>query len=359
VIPYNGWDREYQDNQSEYLDVFDWAMRQSKYDSIEWFETKIASYAGRKHAVSVASATDALLFSLVTHGIGPGDEVLVPDFSWISTSSCVTMAGATPVFCDIDLESYHIDIDSIRRMISDKTKALIYVHLFGNMTDTREIEEFCKDNDIVLIEDAAQALGSSLNGAVAGSLGDSSVFSFNTNKVIAGINGGGVYLTDNDKDAECVRKLKNHGCKKSNDFEILGYNAKMYALNAAIIDKRLDRMTIYQEKRNTIANRYNKAFKDLPIHLPILEEGLNHNYHKYVVRFEDRETRDMMKELLGAQIHYETTLSHNSMYQHISHRKDNCNNSFHATQTVLSLPIHPWLHEEEISSIINTIDSFF
>jgi len=357
MIPYEGWDREYMENKEKYFEIFDKFMSQSNYENTEWFEQKFANYIGKKHAVSVANATDALYFSLLTHNIGPGDEVLVTDFSWISTSSCISMAGAIPVFCDINLNSYHIDIESIKRMFSKNTKALIYTHLFGNMTDTKEIVKFCKDNGIVLIEDAAQSLGSSLNGTKAGTIGDSSSFSFNTNKVIAGINGGGMYLTDNDEHAQNVRKLRRHG--KDKDFEFLGFNSRMYVLNAEIINQRFDNIVKHQNIRQEIAAVYNRSFSKLPIYTQEMFEGLNHNYHKYVIRLQDKETRKKIANKLSASIHYETTLSKNSMYQNIYYRKDQCVNSRRASDTVLSLPIHAWLTDEEINTIVETVKTIF
>lgn len=121
MIPYEGWDREYQENKEKYLEIFDKFMSQSNYENPEIFEKEFAKFMGRKYAVSVASATDALYFSLLVHGVGPGDEVLVTDFSWISTSSCISMTGATPVFCDIDLDSYHISLDSIKKNVFSKS----------------------------------------------------------------------------------------------------------------------------------------------------------------------------------------------------------------------------------------------
>ena len=130
MISYDGWDREYLKNKEAYLDIFDSFMSQLNYENNEKFEDKIKHYTGREHVVSVASAKDALGFSLACHGVGPGDEVLVTDFSWISSSSCISMVGATPVFCDIDLDTYHISLDSIKRMTTEKTKAIIYTCLF-------------------------------------------------------------------------------------------------------------------------------------------------------------------------------------------------------------------------------------
>jgi len=353
MLSYDGWDREYQENKHEYLELFDRFISQTNYENNEEFEQKFAERISRKHCVSVASATDALHFVLLAHGIEPGDEVLVTDFSWISSSACVSMTGATPVFCDIDLDSYHMSLDSIKRMYSDKVKAVIYPHLFGNMTDTRDIERFCKERGILFVEDAAQSLGSSLNGVRAGTIGDTSVFSFNSNKVIAGINGGGVVLTDDDNIATLVKQIRRHG--KDKTFDRLGYNSRMYVLNAKIIELRLQKAEQNQQRRQEIARQYNEAFADLPIVTQTMTDGLNHNYHKYVVRFADKYTRKRVKDALQASIHYETPLSANGMYNSIGHRRDACVNSRTASDTVLSLPVHAWLTEQEIYTVIDKV----
>lgn len=357
MISYDGWDREYQENKKTYLELFDQFMSQTNYENNEDFERNFAERIGRKNCVSVNSATDALYFALLAYGIGPGDEVLVTDFSWISSAACVNMAGAIPVFCDIDLDSYHMNVDSIKRMYSDKVKAIIYPHLFGNMSDTTSIKEFCKEKNIIFIEDAAQSLGSSLYGIKAGTIGDSSVYSFNSNKVIAGINGGGVFLTDDSVLADKVRLIRRHG--KDKDFSRLGYNSRMYVLNAQIINIRLANIERNQRRRQEIADQYNQAFISLPIVTQKNINGLDHNYHKYVVRFEDRDIRNRVKLALKASVHYDLPLSLNSMYNHLIHRKDNCTQSVIASNTVLSLPIHAWLRDDEIETTINLIKNSF
>lgn len=353
MISYDGWDREYQENASAYIELFDRFMIQANYENNEEFEHNFANCIGRKYCVSVASATDALHFALLAHNISSGDEVLVTDFSWISSSSCVDMIGATPVFCDIDLDSYHMSIDSVRKMYSDRVKAIVYPHLFGNMTDTSDIQQFCKEKGILFIEDAAQSLGSSLNGIKAGSIGDCSVFSFNTNKVIAGVNGGGVVLTDDENIANLIRKIRRHG--KDRDFELLGYNSRMYVFNAEIINLRLQNMEKNQAKRQAIAQQYNTAFADLPVYTQSSSDGLNHNFHKYTIRFKDKETRKRVKDALNASIHYETPLSKNSMYTDATYRSDDCVNSKIVSDMILSLPVHAWLTQDEIDKIIVTI----
>ena len=357
MTAYDAWDREYQENKDAYLKIFDDFMSQMNYENNEEWERSFAERMDRKHCVSVASATDALHFALLAHGIGPGDEVLVTDFSWISSASCVDMVGATPVFCDIDLDTYQMSLDSVQRMYSDRVKAIVYVHLFGAMEDTTALQEFCKERNILFIEDAAQALGSSLNGVQAGTIGDCSVFSFNSNKVISGINGGGVVLTDNDDIAKRLKMIRRHG--KDKTFDLLGYNSRMYVLNARIIEQRMKSMEDNQSKRQAIAQQYNEAFADLPIATPKVTNGLNNNYHKYVIRFKDKDTRKRVKNALNASIHYETPLSANGMYKDATVRSDVCTASKTAANTVISLPIHPWLTEDEVLSIINTIRNEF
>ena len=340
-MQYNGWDMDYQLNKGLYLNLFDRVMQEDNEKNVEFLEKKIANYVGRKYAVAVNSATDALYYSLLCYDIGYGDEVLVSDFSWISSASCIEMAGATPVFCDIDIDSYHISFDEIQKKTTKRTKALIYTHLFGNMTDTKEIEAFCKQNNIIFIEDAAQSLGSIYHSRYAGSIGDISSFSFNHNKVIAGISGGGMVLTDNEDHAKHVRKLRRHG--KDKDYEMLGYNSKMFYMNAAFIEMRFDRIEEFQMKRTKIAYKYHEALEDIDVIRQVPHMGLLHNYHKYVVRFEDKEIRDRVKDELNASIHYDKPISGNTMF-----KKVNNTNAQLAADTVLSLPIHPYLAQDDL-----------
>ncbi len=353
MIPYDGWDREYKLHKSAYLDIFDSFMSQANYENNEEFEKYFTNFIGRKYVVSVGSATDALHFTLQAYGITSNDEVLVTDFSWISSSACANMVGAIPVFCDIDINTYHIDIESVKRMITPNTKAIVYPHLFGSMTDTSELQKLCKKHNIIFIEDSAQSLGSSLNGQTAGTIGDTSVFSFNSNKVIAGINGGGVVMTDDENIANRVKMIRRHG--KNKDFSMLGYNSRMYVLNAMIIKQRLKFYKENQSVRQKIAKLYDEAFSDLPLILQHNGNGLNHNYHKYVIRTQDKDTRKMLKNALKASIHYETPLSKNSMYNIMNMRKDNCVQSQLASDTVLSLPVHAWLKDDEVNTIIDIV----
>ena len=345
---YEGWDQDYTENEDLYLSVFDKAIQTNNDKSVEFLEKKISTYVGRKHGIAINSATDALYYSLKAYGIGEGDEVLVSDFSWISSASCILMAGATPVFCDIDLNSYHMSFDEIKKKTTNKTKAVVYTHLFGNMTETGDIENYCKENNMIFIEDAAQSLGSKYKDRYAGAIGDISSFSFNHNKVISGISGGGMLLTDIDSTAEYLRKIRKHG--KGKDYEMLGYNSKMFYMNAAFIEMRFDRINDLQIRRIEIANKYHEELEDLPVITQVADNNLVHNYHKYVVRFENKEIRDEVKKALKAKIHYDSPISKNSMFNLAP-----CPNAQVASDTILSLPCHPYVTDEEISKTCMTI----
>ena len=344
-----GWDREYLKHKDEYLELFDKSMQKEQEGNVEFLEDKLKLITGRKYVVVCSNGTDALHFALRSLNIKKGDEVLTTNFSWISTASCISMVGATPVFCEIDISSYHISLDSIKRMYSDKVKAIVYPHLFGNMSDTKEILDFCKEKNIAFIEDAAQSLGASLNGVKAGSIGDISSLSFNANKVVAGIAGGGAILTDDKDKADIFKKLRRHG-----NNEILGYNSKMLLMNAEFINFRLNRMKEWQEKRQEIAKQYDEQLKDYVLVQPTTN-GLDHNYHKYVIRLPNKEIRDELKNILNAKVHYDKPLSENVIYKNIEYRKDKTYESKLVCDTILTLPIHPYMKQLEIDKIINVI----
>ena len=341
-----GWDREYLANKDEYLKIFDGAMQQEQEQNVEFLEKSLTKITGRKYAIACSNGTDALHFALISLGIKPGDEVLTTQFSWISTASCISMVGATPVFCEPNILNYHMDIKSIRRMYTNKTKAIVYPHLFGNMSDTKEILDFCKQKNIAFIEDACQALGASLNGINAGSIGDVSTLSFNANKVVAGVAGGGAILTNGD--TEIFKRLRKHGEHKQ-----LGYNSKMLLFNAEFINFRLKKLGDYIKKRQELAKYYDEKLKEY-VTIQMTPDNLNHNYHKYVVRFQNREVRDRVKAKIG-QIHYDKPISDNIMYKDIEHRKDDDFITRIVCDSILTLPLHPFMKKEEQDKVINTI----
>jgi perosamine synthetase len=297
---------------------------------------RVQNLTNRNFSIPVKSGTDALYLSLIAHGIGVGDEVLVSNFSWVSTASCISLAGATPVFCDVDIDTYHMSMESIETMYSPKVKALIFPQLFGNMSTLDDVKKFCKDRNILLIEDSCQALGCEINGTYAGSIGNISTFSFNKNKVVSGITGGGMVLTDDEQIADKVRKLSHHG--SGEDFEYLGINARMSDIDAETICKQLDNLDDIIFELSESVRKYDEFFEHLPVIHQELSEGLFSNHHKYTIRVQTKEIRDKLQDVFGFKVHYPKPISENSMYRKIHHRKDRCPNAQLICDTILTMP---------------------
>jgi UDP-2-acetamido-2-deoxy-ribo-hexuluronate aminotransferase len=358
---YNGWERDYLNNQKQYDELFRNSIMAGEQDvSINFLEEQVSHIAKRRYAASVANATDGLQFALEAHGIKAGDEVLVSNFSWISSATPVLAIGAIPVFCEIDSDTYQITLDSIKRMSTNNTVAIIYPCLFGAIfPEIFDVVEWCKENNIIFIEDSSQLIGTQLNGVPAGSIGDISVYSFNDNKVIAGINGGGMVMTNDKNIRDHVAKLAYHGrgsSWKDRDVKYLGRNSKMYLFNAKVIELRLNKIKEYQSRRQSIAKIYDEFFANhKQVYVQSFPHNLNHNYHKYVIRFENKKIRDSVKEKTGANVHYDPAISQNTYFKN-KYKTDKTSVSEHCAGTIMSLPIHAWMTNEEVEEICETID---
>lgn len=338
MIEFEGSKKEL--NLKEYTDIFQKTLTHNiKPNNLEH---KLAKLTNRKYAVCVDNATNGLYFALSAYNIGPGDDVLVTDFSWISTASCIIRAGATPIFCSVDPDTYCISPKSIKKMLTPKTKALIYTPLFGALYDTSNIIQFCKDNNIIFIEDAAQTFGSSYKGRPGGADGDCSVISFNSNKVISSPVGGGVFLTDSEEKASYVRDIRKHG-----DYKMLGYNAIMHPLAIEIIDYKLNYLDVWQQKRQDIASEYIEILEKTG--LKYQKHDCNHNYHKFVIEFEDEEEYNYGKQLFNI-----NNIQTNKHYRKPLHKifsgvvDESCED---LTKRIMSIPIYAQLTHAEINKI--------
>lgn len=300
-------------------------------------ENKVSELVNRKYAISVSNGTNALYLSLIAHGVGIGDEVLVSNFSWVSTASCISLVGATPVFCDVDIDTYHMSMESIKKMHSPKVKAIIYPQLFGNMSNLNDVSKFCKEKNILLVEDSCQSFGCKINNSYAGSLGDISTFSFNTNKIISGVTGGGMILTDDSYIAESIRKMSHHG--SGEDFEFLGINARMSELDAESISNQLDNLDKTISEKRELSRKYDDFFEPLPVIHQKFSEGLFSNHYRYTIRVHTKTIRDKFQNVFGFKVHYPKPISENSMYKQLTHRKDSCPNAQLICDTILTLPL--------------------
>jgi Predicted pyridoxal phosphate-dependent enzyme apparently involved in regulation of cell wall biogenesis len=245
------------------------AVKNAWYDNANYynakFEEEFKGYIGTKYAVALPSCTSAIHLALLAFEIGVGDEVIIPDVTWIATSAPINYVGATPVFADIDRNTWCISVESLKRCITSKTKAVIPVDLYGNIPDMDEIRSVCKEYNIMIIEDAAEAMGSMYKGLKAGSLGDVGVFSFHGSKIMT-TGEGGMLLTDNEKVYKRILKLRDHGRAVSNKMfwnDEIGYKYKMSSMQAALGIAQLERIEELVEKKRDIFNFYKKELGDI------------------------------------------------------------------------------------------------
>jgi dTDP-3-amino-3,4,6-trideoxy-alpha-D-glucose transaminase len=250
---------------------------------LEAFEREFADYIGVRHCVGVANGTDALTIALRALGIGPGDEVVLPSFTFYATAEAAIIAGATPVFCDIDLDTFCVTPETVRAALTPRTKAIVPVHLFGNVAPVPQLREF----GLPILEDAAQAAGAELDGIKAGALGDAATFSFFPSKNLPCLGDGGAITTNDDGIAERVRLLRFHGSKDKSIFTEVGYNSRLDEIQAAALRVLLPELDDWNERRRQAASTYERFGLGEHAVLPRPVQGAKHVYHLYVVRAND------------------------------------------------------------------------
>jgi dTDP-3-amino-3,4,6-trideoxy-alpha-D-glucose transaminase len=249
---------------------------------VEAFEREFAGYLGVKHCVGVANGTDALTISLRALGVRPGDEVVMPSFTFYATAEAAINAGAKPVFCDIDLDTFCVTAETVRRALTARTKAIVPVHLFGNVAPVPELREL----GLPVLEDAAQAAGAALDGVKAGALGDAATFSFFPSKNLPGLGDGGAITTNDDEVAETARTLRFHGSRDKVTFVEVGYNSRLDSVQAAALRVLLPELDGWNARRREVAAAYERLGLGEHAALPRAADGAEHVYHLYVVRAE-------------------------------------------------------------------------
>lgn len=325
------------------------------------FEKAFAAYLHVDHCIGVANGTDALILALRSVGLKNGEEVITTPFTAIPTISAIVAAGGKPVFVDIDSDTYLIDIEQIPGAVTGNTRAIIPVHLFTQMVDINRLRANLR-NRLPIIEDAAQAHGCSLNGVVAGTLGDLAAFSFYPTKNLGGYGDGGAVVTNNFEYANKVQLMRNYGKETQDCIVVDGVNSRLDALQAAYLRIKLQDLELMNEKRRTLAEIYRQKLKGLPILPPVIKEGAVPNYHVYVVKV--LELRDELKIYLqekGIQtdIFYPFPHSLQPAYQHLGYQRGDFPNAEQVGKQVLALPMYAELEENQIIYISDQIRSFF
>jgi dTDP-4-amino-4,6-dideoxygalactose transaminase len=290
--------------------------------------------------------------------IGPGDEVLVPAISWISTSEAVSSVGATPIFIDIDEETYTIDVTKIEAGISDKTKAIIPVHLYGQPADMPKIIEIAQKHQLKILEDCAQAHGAKINGKRIGTFGHAASFSFYPGKNLGALGDGGAITTNDDELAEVISALRNYGSHKKYENIYKGTNSRLDELQAAFLRIKLAQLDADNLKRNDVANQYLAQITNPLVQLPIVAENNKHVWHLFVVRVKNRSEFQSFLLAHGIQtvIHYPIAPNHQIAYKELASLNFPITEKIH--QEVISLPISQVMTEEEVNEVIKVVNLY-
>ena len=339
---------------------------------VQVLEETIARYCGTRYAIGVASGSDALLLSLMALGIGTGDEVLLPPFTFFATAGCVSRLGAIPVFVDIDPETYNMDPSRIEQKISSKTKAILPVHLFGQCADMNPLLEIAKEKKLFLIEDAAQALGAEYkpttgeDGRRAGQMGDLGCFSFYPTKNLGAFGDAGMVVTNHPDLAEKVRLLRAHGSQPKYFHKWIGINSRLDTIQAAILLVKFKYLEKWTGERQKRAERYRLLFQELPswvegLKLPTAQYQNRHIFHQYVIRVQERDRlrKFLAEEGIGTDIYYPVPLHLQECYAFLKYRRGDLHNSEKASEEVLALAIYPELTEDQQIAVVDRIKAFY
>lgn len=334
------------------------------------FEKMVADYVGAKYAVAISNGTSALHAACFAAGIQPGDEVIITPLTFAASSNCVLYCGGTPVFADVDLKTYNIDPEDIRRKITDKTKAIIAVHLAGQPCDMDEIHKIAKEHDLLVIEDGAHALGSVYKGKKVGTLSDMTTFSFHPVKPIT-TGEGGMIVTDNEEFYQKMMLFRSHGITRDENLMTrndgswfyqqldLGYNYRITDIQCALGCSQMRKLDRFLARRKEIVTRYNEAFADceniiIPYQLPETESG----WHLYIVQVKNCDRRKVFEALrehgIAVNVHYIPVYLH-PYYQEHGYKDVHCRNAEEVYSHIISLPLYPTLTEEQQQYVIETL----
>lgn len=323
---------------------------------VKSFESNFSRYCGLKHCIGVGNGTDALFIALKAVGAGPGDEVITAANSFIATSEAITLSGARPVFVDCDEKTCNIDVGRIERAITDKTRAIIPVHLYGQMADMHGLMGIAKRHGLHVVEDAAQAHGAKYKGQAAGTFGAFACFSFFPGKNLGAYGDAGAIVTNDDALATKARMYANHGRLDKYDHVFEGVNSRLDGLQAAILDVKLKHLERWTKRRQEIASIYDEGLKDFAI-IPSVLPGAEHVYHLYVIRVRNRQdVRNALKgKGISTGVHYPTPLPLLKAYAHLGYKPDDFPSAYALKDEILSLPIYADMTDEQAGRVVREL----
>ena len=365
MIPFIDLHFQHRETEEELRREVEGVVRSTQYilgPQVTEFENAMARYHGVRHALGVASGTDALLLSLASAGIGEGDEVITTPFTFVATAEAIMHAGAKVVFADIDEETFNLDPELAAEKVGDRTKALLPVHLYGLPADMERFRTLAADRELRIVEDCAQSTGARVGDRRAGVFGDAAAFSFFPTKNLGGLGDGGMILTDDDEIASRVKMLRGHGSKERDCYEMLGFNSRLDSIQAAVLTVKLRRLDQWNELRRHSAALYEELLGDIDgLWLPREGKDFFHVYNQYTVR---TDRRDQLREYLAGKgistmVYYHRALHLQPVFLHLGHRAGDFPVTEKAQSQVLSLPVYPGLTEDEVRQVAAAIREFF
>lgn len=320
---------------------------------VEAFERELAAYLGVRHAVGVANGTDAITIALRALGVGPGDEVVCPSFTFYATVEATVSAGATPVYCDVDPQTMCVTAETVRAAIGPRTRAIVAVHLFGNVAPMAELREL----GLPVLEDAAQATGARLDGVRAGALGDAATFSFFPSKNLPCLGDGGAVTTDDDDVAAAVRRLRFHGSDDKRTFVEVGYNSRLDELQAAVLRVLLPELDGWNAARRAAADMYAREGLGEHVALPAVVGGAEHVHHLYVVRSEraDELAGALGEQGIGARGYYRTPIHRQPATAGFATAGLELPGTEEVARTHLALPMGPELGADQVREVVAAV----
>ncbi|MBE0681169.1 MAG: DegT/DnrJ/EryC1/StrS family aminotransferase [Anaerolineales bacterium] len=324
------------------------------------FEESIATYLGVNHAIGLASGTDALVLALRALNIGAGDEVIIPAYTFFATAGTVMSVGAKPVFVDVEPQSYQMDVNRIAAMITSKTKAIIPVHLYGHPAEMNPILEIARIHNLKVIEDNAQGFGAEYLGKKTGSLGDIGCLSFFPTKNLGAFGDAGMVLTNDPALAERMRMLRTHGWKKKYYSEEVGYNSRLDALQAAILQAKFAHVDSWNEKRRELAHRYSEHLAPLGVVVPVERDWGKHVYHLYIIRSKRRdELQAFLKQKgIASEVYYPLPPHLSVPCRAFGYKEGDFPHAELAARETLALPLYPELTLSQQDEVIAAVRAF-
>lgn len=334
---------------------------------VEKIEKEIAAYCTSNFAVGVSSGSDALIIALMAEGIGPGDEVILPTFTFFATAGAVSRVGATPVFADIDPVTYNIDPEKVAEKITSRTKAVIPVHLFGQPADMDPIMQLAKQHNLIVIEDACQAIGSEYKGRRAGSIGDYGCFSFFPSKNLGCFGDGGMVTCNDPEKAKTLKVLRNHGQSSTYLHEHVGGNFRLDALQAGILSVKLPYLDGWSEARQRNAAEYNELFSAAELDGKVSLPGkaaypVRHIYNQYCIEISGGKRDALVSHLrekgIGCAVYYPLSLHLQKCFSDLGGKPGDCPVSEAASGRIMALPVYPESTTEQRRSVVDAIAAF-